>query len=67
MLHYAARFGQDDLAAYLLSLKPNVNLAAKVGSTPLHFAASNGFTGVVAMLLNAGAKINVQNKRVCGD
>jgi ankyrin repeat protein len=64
MLHYAARFGQEEIAAFLLGLKPDVNLAAKVGATPLHFAASNGYAGVVAMLLKAGAKINTQNKRV---
>ncbi|MGE0206478.1 MAG: ankyrin repeat domain-containing protein [Candidatus Babeliales bacterium] len=50
-----------ELIALLLSYHLDVNLTSQ-GSTLLHFAADKGYSTIVALLLQAGAHINIQNK-----
>jgi ankyrin repeat protein len=56
-LHVAA---VKDVAALLLANKANVNARAN-GVTPLHFAALNGYTDVVRLLLTTNAEVNAKD------
>lgn len=57
-LHYAARYGLDELCKILILNKGNVNTCNKKGQTPLHLAAINNKTMVISCLLDNGANIN---------
>lgn len=57
-LHYASRYGLDELCNILILNKANVNCSNKKGQTPLHLAALNNKTGVIRVLLDNGANIN---------
>jgi hypothetical protein len=58
-------FGNDPASVkLLLSYKANPNaVQPDSGSTALHFAARGNYPEIVQMLLNAGAKKNMRNKR----
>jgi ankyrin repeat protein len=53
-IHYAAECNHDDILQELVH-KRNINLRGKESLTPLDFAASNGSTQTVKMLLKLGA------------
>lgn len=57
-LHYAARYGSDELCNILVNNNANVNSFNKKGQTPLHLAALNNKTLVLRVLLDNGANIN---------
>ncbi|XP_013169499.1 PREDICTED: ankyrin repeat domain-containing protein 27 [Papilio xuthus] len=57
-LHYAARFGMEDLCKILLNNKANVNCVNKKGQNPLHLAAIYNKSNVISLLLDNGANIN---------
>lgn len=57
-LHYAARYGLDELCHILILNKANVNCSNRRGQTPLHLAALNNKTGVIRVLLDNGANVN---------
>ncbi|KAJ8728046.1 hypothetical protein PYW08_016431 [Mythimna loreyi] len=57
-LHYAARYGSDELCKILIHNKANVNCTNKKNQTPLHLAALNNKTYVIRLLLESGANIN---------
>lgn len=57
-LHYAARYGLDELCNILLLNKANINSRNKKGQTPLHIAALNNKILVIRLLLDNGANIN---------
>lgn len=48
---------------YLVRNKAVVNLADKLGHTPLHMAASKGLEQVVDILLEAGAEVDIPDMR----
>ena len=55
-LHWAARNGDNELAALLLRAKAGLTATTRVGAyTALHLAAEGGHAPVVATLLKAGA------------
>jgi ankyrin repeat protein len=54
-LHYAVAARDKERIALLLKYKPNVNLANRSGSTPLHLTAD---AEVAALLMSAGADAN---------
>lgn len=57
-LHYAARYGLDELCNILILNKANVNCSNKKNQTPLHLASLNNKTIVLRLLLDNGANIN---------
>jgi len=57
-LHWAAYYGDADLAALLLDAGADPSAANRNGSTPLWLAASRGDAAVVQTLLEAGADAN---------
>ncbi len=60
-LHYAAFFGQEDAARILLERGAEVAVVARNESirvTPLHSAAAGSHSGIVKLLLEAGADPN---------
>lgn len=57
-LHYASRYGLDELCNILILNKANVNCFNRKGQTPLHLAALNNKTLVMQLLLENGANIN---------
>ncbi|XP_047529275.1 ankyrin repeat domain-containing protein 27-like [Vanessa atalanta] len=57
-LHFAARYGLDELCKILILNKANINICNKKGQTPLHLAALNNKTVVIRLLLDNGADIN---------
>ena len=58
-LHVAAEAGNAVQCTILLVIGANVNVGADhTGTTPLIFAASNGHTDCVRLLLEANAKVN---------
>jgi Ankyrin repeats (3 copies) len=59
LLHSAARFGREDLAALLITRGANVNVGTEPrGETPLHLAAQYGHPAVAAVLVDRGADVN---------
>lgn len=57
-LHYAARYGLDELCNILILNNANVNCCNKKNQTPLHLAALNNKTIVIRLLLDNGANVN---------
>ncbi|XP_059045315.1 ankyrin repeat domain-containing protein 27-like [Achroia grisella] len=57
-LHYAARYGLDELCNILILNKANINCINKKSQTPLHLAALNNKIIVIRILLDNGANIN---------
>ncbi|KAG6445864.1 hypothetical protein O3G_MSEX004157 [Manduca sexta] len=57
-LHYAARYGLDELCSILILNRANVNCYNRKFQTPLHLAALNNKTVVIRVLLDNGANIN---------
>jgi ankyrin repeat protein len=58
----AAAKGHLDVVCFLLERGADVNLGEDDGWTPLMYASQNGFMDVAEVLINAGAKINVESK-----
>lgn len=62
-LHYAAKFNQVEKASELVEKKPALVSARDHNqATPLHWAVLNGFGDVADVLIEAGAKLNLQDK-----
>ena len=57
-LHYAAAYGDKDLAEFWLAKGVAVNVKAQNGSTPLHHAAQQGHKNLVQLLRSKGADVN---------
>jgi cytohesin len=62
-LHYAVTKGVAEL---LITEGADVNALAKEGSTPLHFAAWNGYKEIAQILIDNGADLNVINNEFAG-
>ena len=62
-LHWAISKGVAEL---LISEGADVNAITLEGSTPLHFAAWNGFTEIAELLIDNGADLNVINNELAG-
>ncbi|NNM32979.1 MAG: hypothetical protein HKO53_07915 [Gemmatimonadetes bacterium] len=66
-LHWAARNGDVDLAAFLLESGARVDVGTRIGAyQPLHMAAEVGSGRIVALLLEAGADPEVRTVDVGG-
>lgn len=61
-LHYAAQYGQEEVAEYLLKLQANVNAADKFDTTPLHKAVASGNEKMVSLLIVSGADIGKEDR-----
>ena len=59
-LHRAAERGREQVAAYLLEKRADVNSADGFGWTPLHLAAREGNLSVVKLLVKHGAKVEAK-------
>lgn len=57
-LHYAARFGFEQVVEALLAVGADVNALAQHKITPLHGAVESGHAYVVRLLLDAGADVH---------
>lgn len=57
-LHYAARYGLEELCHILILNRANVNCFNKKHQTPLHLAALNNKTVIICTLLDNGADVN---------
>lgn len=57
-LHYASRYGLDELCNILVLNRANINCCDKKGQTALHLAALNNKTVVIRLLLDYGANVN---------
>jgi ankyrin repeat protein len=53
-LHYAADYGQKDVAELLLAKGASINAKADDGSTPLSLAAAKGHQDVAKLLRQHG-------------
>jgi ankyrin repeat protein len=60
-LHYAAQYGQNNVAELLLNNKADVNAKAKSLVTPLHLAAQRGYQEMAALLLANKAEVNAKS------
>lgn len=60
-LHYAAAFGEKDMAELLLTNRADVNAQALNGATPLHWAVEEGHKNLVELLLTYHADVNAKN------
>lgn len=54
--------GQRDLVKLLLDAGARPNAVDKEKWSPLHHAAREGYYGVVADLVNAGAEVNIKDE-----
>jgi ankyrin repeat protein len=60
-LHWAAMYGEADLAAMLLYGGANVRALSRLGGyTPLHLASQAGAGAVIDLLVKAGADVNAR-------
>ncbi len=57
-LHFASRYGHEDVVNLLLDNKANVRQKSKTGLTALHFAAKNYKDNVIKILLERGAVVD---------
>ena len=62
-LHYAAEYGNLEIAVLLLDAGANARHVDDDKATALHHAAVGGFVDVAKLLLHHGADINVKDKR----
>ena len=62
-LHHAIT---QEVAELLIAEGADVNALALDGSTPLHFAAWNGYKEVAEILIDNGADLNVINNEIAG-
>lgn len=63
-LHWAARYGHEDVVELLLERGAIADAKASDGSTPLHRAASMGEIAIVAMLLPRYSEVDVRDGRM---
>jgi len=56
-LHYAVRYGHEDVAELLIAKGAHVNERGAEGDTPLHYAAREGHKEIVELLLAQGADV----------
>jgi ankyrin repeat protein len=61
-LHWAAHYGDPELADKLIRAGAEVNIANDYGSTPMMEAATIGSADVLKLLLKAGADVESPNK-----
>lgn len=59
-MHVASHFGQMGMVKLLLANDASANTVTTVNYTPLHQAAQQGHSTIVAALLDAGADPNAQ-------
>jgi ankyrin repeat protein len=59
LLHWAAKYGYDDLAQLLIAKGTDLNTKDKKGRVPLHLAASEGNKKIVELLIAAGADATI--------
>lgn len=64
-LHYAARYGQVEIAKLLISYGAPINMKSKGSFTPLHIAAAYRQTKVALLLVQFGADANVVQTSGC--
>ena len=60
-LHSAAKLGREQEVALLLSSGANASTKGMFKRTPLHWAASNGFSGVITLLIVHGTCIHCKD------
>ncbi|XP_037083513.1 ankyrin repeat domain-containing protein 54-like [Pollicipes pollicipes] len=63
-LMWAVRFNDTDRARQLISMGSDVNEPDALGRTPLHVAASQGYSDMVELLLSLGARPDPQDRRL---
>jgi len=61
LLHKAATFNRENFSNRLIELGIEVNSTNKVGSAPLHYAVRSGNKGIVQLLIDKGAKIDLRD------
>ena len=61
-LHWAAYYGNVEIARMLIGAKVDLNLQDRWGWTPLHRAVSNGEIEIAQMLIDVGANVNMQDE-----
>ena len=61
MMHIAARLDQEPMLQILLEEKADLNAIDKSGCTPLHVAVKSEACKAVALLLNSGARGDIEN------
>src|SRR5713101_2106293 len=60
-VHYAAHWGQKEVAELLLANKADVNAQDNYGMTPLHCAVAQGYKDLAELLLANKADVNAQD------
>ena len=58
-MHFASRLGHEKIVESLLKSKALINAVSVNNETPLYIAASEGFSGIVKILLEHGADITI--------
>lgn len=61
-LHTAARCGLLDDIRSLFAKGADINEVDRVDATPLHQAVNNGWTGATLLLLEHGARVDIENQ-----
>ncbi|KAJ7453199.1 ankyrin repeat-containing domain protein [Mycena latifolia] len=61
-LHAATRNGREDAVRLLLENGANADILTGEGVTPLYLASWKGWTGIVKLLIDAGADVNIDGE-----
>jgi ankyrin repeat protein len=62
LIHIAAALGDVDTVRFLLDAGIEVALTGDMGSTPLHYALSNGAVEVASLLFERGAPTDIKDQ-----
>ena len=63
VLHWAARFGNTEVAQLMIEIGEHVDAKTAHDVTPLHEAARFGHSSIVRLLVDAGADVNKRDSR----
>jgi ankyrin repeat protein len=59
LLHWACKYGYEDIVQLLIARKADLNRKDKKGRVPLHIAASGGYSKIVELLIAGGADATI--------
>lgn len=64
LLHYACKFGHDNVVSILITANANINIRDQDCNTPLYIACNYSNQNIVKLLIDAGANVDAKNSEL---